>query len=176
MEAAGVGYTDIVRLLLKYGACVGQKSTTGNTALHYAATAGHLECVSLLLQYKSPMEVQNETGHTPLMEATSNGHIDVARCLIRHGCDINTHSTEFKESALTLASYKVSSRNKPLVRPLPSRWFYVVGKRQFTAARIVTMQDLLTPCGSTSLETGSPVSSNRSCKPLPLQSTLYERS
>ncbi|CAL8100802.1 unnamed protein product [Calicophoron daubneyi] len=106
MEAASVGYTDIVRLLLQYGACVGQKSTTGNTALHYAATAGHLECVCLLLQYNSPMEVQNETGHTPLMEATSNGHIDVARCLIKHGADINTHSTEFKESALTLASYK----------------------------------------------------------------------
>ncbi|OON21775.1 ankyrin repeat protein [Opisthorchis viverrini] len=108
MEAASAGYTDIVRLLLEYGACVSQESNTGNTALHYAATAGHLECVCLLLQYNSPMEVQNETGHTPLMEATSNGHIDVARCLIKHGCDINTHSKEFKESALTLASYKVS--------------------------------------------------------------------
>ncbi|CAH8664748.1 unnamed protein product [Dicrocoelium dendriticum] len=106
MDAASVGYTDIVRLLLEYGACVGLKSNTGNTALHYAATAGHLECVCLLLQYNSPLEVQNETGHTPLMEATSNGHIDVARCLIKNGADINTHSTEFKESALTLASYK----------------------------------------------------------------------
>lgn len=107
MEAAAVGYTDVVRLLLKHGACVAQKSHSGNTALHYATTSGHLDCVSLLLQYNSPMEVQNDTGHTPLMEATSNGHIDVARCLIEHGCDINTHSTEFKESALTLASYKV---------------------------------------------------------------------
>ncbi|CAH8634846.1 unnamed protein product [Schistosoma intercalatum] len=106
MEAASVGYTDIVKLLLEHGACVGQKSNTGNTALHYAATSGHLECVCLLLQYNSPMEVQNDTGHTPLMEATSNGHVDVARCLIKHGCDINTHSAEFKESALTLASYK----------------------------------------------------------------------
>lgn len=110
MEAASVGYTDIVKLLLEHGACVGQKSNTGNTALHYAATSGHLECVCLLLQYNSPMEVQNDTGHTPLMEATSNGHVDVARCLIKHGCDINTHSAEFKESALTLASYKVCVR------------------------------------------------------------------
>lgn len=53
------------------------------------------------------MEEQNENGHTPLMEATSNGHIEVARCLIEHGANINTHSSEFKESALTLASYKV---------------------------------------------------------------------
>ncbi|VEL09976.1 unnamed protein product [Protopolystoma xenopodis] len=106
MEAASVGYAGIVRLLLEYGASTDVTSSTGNTALHYAATSGHLDCVRLLLHYKSPMEVQNETGHTPLMEATSNGYIDVARCLIEHGADINTHSSEFKESALTLASYK----------------------------------------------------------------------
>ncbi|TGZ47822.1 hypothetical protein CRM22_002637 [Opisthorchis felineus] len=41
------------------------------------------------------------------MEDTRNGHIDVVRCLIKHGCDINTPSEEFKESALMLASYKV---------------------------------------------------------------------
>ncbi|KAK4467524.1 hypothetical protein MN116_008911 [Schistosoma mekongi] len=106
MESAIVGYTDIVKLLLEHGACVDHKSSTGNTALHYAAASGHLKCICLLLQYDSSLEVQNDTGHTPLMEATSNGHVDAARCLIKHGCNINTHSAEFKESALTLASYK----------------------------------------------------------------------
>uniref|UniRef100_A0A0X3P756 K Homology domain-containing protein n=1 Tax=Schistocephalus solidus TaxID=70667 RepID=A0A0X3P756_SCHSO len=106
IEAAKDGHTDVVRLLLQYGASVSQVSNNGYTALHYAATNGHLDCVRLLLQYKSPLEVQNENGHTPLMEAASNGHIEVARCLIEHGAYINTYSTEFKESALTLASYK----------------------------------------------------------------------
>nr|VZI28361.1 unnamed protein product [Spirometra erinaceieuropaei] len=106
IEAAKDGHTDVVRLLLQYGASVSQVSSNGYTALHYAATNGHLDCVRLLLQYKSPLEVQNENGHTPLMEAASNGHIEVARCLIEHGAYINTYSTEFKESALTLASYK----------------------------------------------------------------------
>uniref|UniRef100_A0A5K3ETX1 ANK_REP_REGION domain-containing protein n=2 Tax=Mesocestoides corti TaxID=53468 RepID=A0A5K3ETX1_MESCO len=106
IEAAKEGFDCVVKLLLQYGASVSQTTNTGYTALHYAAANGHLECVKLLLEHGSPLEEQNENGHTPLMEATSNGHIEVARCLIEHGANINTHSTEFKESALTLASYK----------------------------------------------------------------------
>uniref|UniRef100_A0A803Y096 Uncharacterized protein n=1 Tax=Meleagris gallopavo TaxID=9103 RepID=A0A803Y096_MELGA len=48
----------------------------------------------------------NENGHTPLMEAASAGHVEVARVLLEYGAGINTHSNEFKESALTLACYK----------------------------------------------------------------------
>lgn len=40
------------------------------------------------------------------MEAASSGHTDVAAILLQHGAGINTHSNEFKESALTLACYK----------------------------------------------------------------------
>ncbi|KAL3313749.1 Ankyrin repeat domain-containing protein 17 [Cichlidogyrus casuarinus] len=106
MDAASAGYTDIVRLLLEHGACVMQTSNAENTALHYAATSGHLECVRLLLDYNSPLEQQNETGHTPLMEATNNAHLEVAKLLVQRGANINSFSSEFKESALTLASYK----------------------------------------------------------------------
>ncbi|KAM7542139.1 hypothetical protein Aperf_G00000018490 [Anoplocephala perfoliata] len=107
IEASKEGLDQIVEILLKYGANVAQTTTPScYTALHYAAANGHLNCVKLLLKYDSPMEEQNENGHTPLMEATSNGHIEVARCLIENGANINTHSSEFKESALTLASYK----------------------------------------------------------------------
>lgn len=107
IEASKEGYDRIVKLLLQYGASVTQTTNTGYTALHYAAANGHVDCVKLLVEYRSPLEDQNENGHTPLMEATSNGHIEVARYLIDNGANINTHSTEFKESALTLASYKV---------------------------------------------------------------------
>lgn len=109
IEAAKEGYDEIVEILLRYNANVAQTTNPScYTALHFAAANGHLNCVKLLLEHGSPMEEQNENGHTPLMEATSNGHIEVARCLIEHGANINTHSSEFKESALTLASYKVS--------------------------------------------------------------------
>ncbi|CDS37799.1 ankyrin domain repeat containing protein [Echinococcus multilocularis] len=106
IEAAKEGFEQVMEVLLKYRASVEQTTAAGYTALHYAAANGHLTCVKLLLRHGSPLEEQNENGHTPLMEATSNGHIEVARCLIEHGANINTHSTEFKESALTLASYK----------------------------------------------------------------------
>lgn len=48
----------------------------------------------------------NENGHTPLMEAASAGNVSVAKILVDSGASINTHSNEFKESALTLACYK----------------------------------------------------------------------
>ena len=40
------------------------------------------------------------------MEAASAGHVGVAKILLKSGAGINTHSNEFKESALTLACYK----------------------------------------------------------------------
>ena len=40
------------------------------------------------------------------MEAASGGHVSVAKMLLERGACINSHSNEFKESALTLACYK----------------------------------------------------------------------
>lgn len=59
-----------------------------------------------LLESGASIEDHNENGHTPLMEAGSAGHVEVARVLLENGAGINTHSNEFKESALTLARYK----------------------------------------------------------------------
>ncbi len=52
------------------------------------------------------MELANENGHTPLMESASHGFVECAKLLIDAGAGVNTHSNEFKETALTLASYK----------------------------------------------------------------------
>lgn len=62
--------------------------------------------VKVLLKEGANIEDHNENGHTPLMEAASAGHVEVARVLLEYGAGINTHSNEFKESALTLACYK----------------------------------------------------------------------
>lgn len=65
--------------------------------------------MKVLLKEGANIEDHNENGHTPLMEAASAGHVEVARVLLEYGAGINTHSNEFKESALTLACYKGQS-------------------------------------------------------------------
>ena len=62
--------------------------------------------VKTLINAKANVEEHNENGHTPLMETATAGHINVAAILLNNGAGINTHSNEFKESALTLACYK----------------------------------------------------------------------
>jgi len=79
---------------------------TGNSPLHYAACSGREFVVQALLEYGATVDVYNENGHTPLMEAANAGHINTARVLLKAGAGINTHSNEFKETALTLAAYK----------------------------------------------------------------------
>ncbi|XP_050294137.1 ankyrin repeat and KH domain-containing protein 1-like isoform X2 [Anthonomus grandis grandis] len=112
MEAASAGHLDIVRLLVHHGADVNAQSTSGNTPLMYACAGGHTEVsileevVKFLLENGANVEDHNENGHTPLMEAASAGHVALAKILLMHGAGINTHSNEFKESALTLACYK----------------------------------------------------------------------
>ena len=113
------------------GANVNAKSSVGNTALTYACCGGYEDVVKILLDAGADVEHQNENGHTPLMEAASCGHVGkycnilapplappltprplllplvgVAKLLLQYGANINTHSNEFKESALTLACYK----------------------------------------------------------------------
>lgn len=85
------------------------QTSQGNTPLMYAAsgsTASHEAVVRLLLEHGANVSDCNENGHTPLMEAASAGNVSIARILVEHGASINTHSNEFKESALTLACYK----------------------------------------------------------------------
>ena len=106
MEAASGGFIDIVQLLLQHGANINAQSSSGNTALHYACCSGYDGVVQVLIQHNADLEHQNENGHTPLMEAASGGHVKVASLLLEKGAGINTHSSEFKESALTLACYK----------------------------------------------------------------------
>ncbi|XP_030375768.1 ankyrin repeat and KH domain-containing protein mask isoform X4 [Scaptodrosophila lebanonensis] len=106
MEAASAGHLDIVKLLLNHNADVNAHCATGNTPLMFACAGGHVDVVKVLLKHGANVEEQNENGHTPLMEAASAGHVEVAKVLLEHGAGINTHSNEFKESALTLACYK----------------------------------------------------------------------
>jgi len=100
MKACANGHRQIFQLLLKHGANVNAQLACGNTPLHCAVQHNHAEIV----------EEPNENGHTPLIEAASAGFVGFARLLIEAGAGVNTHSNEFKETALTLAAYKVCAR------------------------------------------------------------------
>jgi len=125
IEAASNGFVDIVKLLLQHGANVNAQSSVGHTSLHRACSSGYDDVVELLIQHNANLEHQNENGHTPLMDAASNGHVKVAKLLLDAGAGINTHSSEFKESALTLACYKGKQVSQPQSRVIQRFLFNV---------------------------------------------------
>ncbi|RNA24175.1 ankyrin repeat domain-containing 17, partial [Brachionus plicatilis] len=110
IEACSNGHEQIVELLLKHGANPNKKSSSGSSPLHYAIQNQHANIVKKLAETCKDailIEQTNENGHTPLMEAASNGFLDCAKILVDIGqANVNTYSAEFKETALTLASYK----------------------------------------------------------------------
>lgn len=59
--------SDVVRLLLEYGACVNQRDKAHyKTALHVACEAQNVACVQYLLDAGADPNVQAESGLTPL--------------------------------------------------------------------------------------------------------------
>jgi ankyrin repeat protein len=108
MEACAHGHAHIARLLLEHGADVEARAASGSSPLHAAAARGHAHVLRLLLAAGCRLEAANEHGHTPLMEAACGGHVECASLLLDAGAQVNAHSQEFKETALTLAAYKVS--------------------------------------------------------------------
>ena len=60
-----------------------------------------------------------------IVRASCVVHVGVAKLLLEYGANINTHSNEFKESALTLACYK---GHLEMVKYLlnAGRWWQVV--------------------------------------------------
>ena len=59
-HASRNGDTEIVRLLIEFGADVNAKGSRGNTVLYCAGGHGHLDCVNLLLRKSADREAQTE--------------------------------------------------------------------------------------------------------------------
>ena len=87
-QAAAVGNASVMNLLIKYGANVNQKNTSGETPLHLAARFGHTEAAQILLLQGAKMNEQTfYTRQTPLMIAAEMGQKDVIRMLLLRGAD-----------------------------------------------------------------------------------------
>jgi len=70
--ASCMGYTQIVKLLLKYNADIEEKNNYGMTALMLATKYGRFEEVKLLLERGANINKNNNNGDTALMIANSN--------------------------------------------------------------------------------------------------------
>ena len=78
---AGRGYTEMVSLLLQFGADISIRDAGGSTALCLAAARGHLDTVRLLVESGAVLGSVTRAGHCALVLAASRGHFPVVEHL-----------------------------------------------------------------------------------------------
>jgi ankyrin repeat protein len=86
---------DVVRALIGSGADVDTPSSSGVTALIFAAREGNLTGARLLLAAGASPNHVSKDGTTPLLMATVRGHWEVAGLLLEHGADPNAASAGY---------------------------------------------------------------------------------
>jgi ankyrin repeat protein len=98
--ASGLGYVEIAKILIEYGADVDIQVDPGTapdyrdrncTSLHLASAHGHVEIVKLLLYNKVNVNIENFDGWTPLDAAAIHEHFELAKILLAHGGTIGSH-------------------------------------------------------------------------------------
>lgn len=103
--AARNGYATIMECLLKGGADLAVRTSSGETPLLLAARGGHPLAVRLLLDAGADATVQDIAGRTALAVAASGSHYSVAKLLVEHGVDVMAKDTGGR-TALHLAATK----------------------------------------------------------------------
>ena len=87
--AAGVGYTDVVSLLLWRGVDIESSSVDGITPLMSAARGGHESTIIVLLEKGADINRQANTGDSALKKAAGEGHMSTVRLLLDRGAKID---------------------------------------------------------------------------------------
>ena len=106
------GNTEVVRLLLKYGANVNAKDNSqwialdGNTALDIAAWKGYTNIIDILLKYGANVNARQKDGGTALMSTAIIGHTDVAELLLKHGANVNARDKDGWTALRLAANYR----------------------------------------------------------------------
>ncbi|CAL4062159.1 unnamed protein product [Meganyctiphanes norvegica] len=83
--SASQGHTEMVALLLEFGADVNQINSEGVTALGLASAKGGTEVVRLLVQAGASLTSKDKQNQTPMVMAAQQGHLDVVKYLL--SCD-----------------------------------------------------------------------------------------
>ena len=105
IDAAKVGNTKLVEVLLKENADVNVQNEDNYTALMVASLNGHTQVAELLLNENADVNIQATNGMTALMLAVANGHTQIVELLLTESVDLNVQN-ENGLTALMLASLR----------------------------------------------------------------------
>ena len=86
-NSAFKGHSDVVKLLLEYGADKDKADKWLTTPLHIASGIGHLAAVHLLVEHGANLESADDGRTTPLYVASNEGEEEVVRYLLEQGAD-----------------------------------------------------------------------------------------
>lgn len=93
--ASSAGRDNIVRLLLERKADPNNKTTTGHTALHYAASRNRFKIAELLVAAGAGLDAQDHTTlATPLHRAASKGNLKIVKLLLESRCQSDVKDNE----------------------------------------------------------------------------------
>ncbi|KAK0118289.1 hypothetical protein ONS95_012585 [Cadophora gregata] len=77
------GYTEVVELLLDYGASIDVLDKADNQPLHCASSDGRLDIVKILVDHGASLTARNTDMQIPLHLAAENGWLDVVKILLK---------------------------------------------------------------------------------------------
>jgi hypothetical protein len=88
--ASSLGFTEVVKILLLYGANIDENPTGyGLHAIHLAAEEGHDDIIELLLSNGSNINARDDGGRTALYYATHYERYSTVELLLKAGAKVN---------------------------------------------------------------------------------------
>jgi ankyrin repeat protein len=103
MDAARLGYVEIVRLLLEYGADANQETDSSMyTPLMSAARFGQTEIAKILIDAGANVNAEDDWEESVLLRAVESNHPKMVELLLSHGAD-PLQRCGYVENALALA-------------------------------------------------------------------------